>query len=119
VLFCPTVANTWLLKKLFSFKNRLKLDIENVYPTREDRLQRILTRHFREFLGKEFFNSRRRLHQLTRPGPLYDFYVGLLKKGLRPTMARLTLARKIATITLTMWKKGVDFDANELQRQAA
>jgi hypothetical protein len=30
-------ANTWLLKKLFSFKNRLKLDIENVYPTREDR----------------------------------------------------------------------------------
>jgi hypothetical protein len=55
----------------------------------------------------------------TRPGPLYDFYVGLLAKGMRPTMARLTLARKIATITLTMWKKGVDFDANELQRQAA
>jgi hypothetical protein len=24
---------------------------------------------------------------------------------MRPTMARLTLARKIATITLTMWKK--------------
>jgi len=38
---------------------------------------------------------------------------------MRPTMARLTLARKIATITLMMWKKGVDFDANELQRQAA
>ena len=34
-------------------------------------------------------------------------------------MARLTLARKIATITLTMWKKGVDFDANQLNRQAA
>ena len=55
----------------------------------------------------------------TRPGPLYDFDVGLLAKGMRPTMARLTLARKIATITLTMWKKGVDFNANELQRQAA
>jgi transposase len=39
------------------------------------------------------------------PGPLYDFYVGLLEKGMRPTMARLTLARKIATITLTIWKK--------------
>ncbi len=25
---------------------------------------------------------------------------------MRPTMARLTLARKIATITLTIWKKG-------------
>ena len=55
----------------------------------------------------------------TRPGPLYDFYVALLEKGMRPTMARLTLARKIATITLTMWKKGVDFDANQLNRQAA
>ena len=34
-------------------------------------------------------------------------------------MARLTLARKIATITLIMWKKGVDFDAKQLNRQAA
>jgi transposase len=55
----------------------------------------------------------------TCPGPLYDFYVGLLQKGMRPTMARLTLARKIATITLTIWKKGVDFDAQQLNRQAA
>jgi hypothetical protein len=55
----------------------------------------------------------------THPGPLYDFYVALLEKGMRPTMARLTLARKIATITLTMWKKGVDFDAQQLNRQAA
>jgi hypothetical protein len=38
---------------------------------------------------------------------------------MRPTMARLTLARKIATITLTMRKKGVDFDAQQLNRQAA
>ena len=55
----------------------------------------------------------------TRPGPLHDFYLRLLDKGMRPTMARLTLARKIATITLTMWKKGVDFDAQQLNRQAA
>ena len=48
----------------------------------------------------------------TRPGPLYDFYIALLEKGMRPTMARLTLARKIAAITLTIWKKGVEFDAN-------
>jgi transposase len=55
----------------------------------------------------------------TRPGPLCDFYVGLLQKGMRPTMARLTLARKIAAITLTIWKKGVNFDAKQLHRQAA
>ena len=55
----------------------------------------------------------------TRPGPLYDFYVALVEKGIRPTMARLTLARKIAAITLTIWKKGVEFDAKQLNRQAA
>jgi len=54
-----------------------------------------------------------------RPGPLHDFYVALAAKGMRPTMARLTLARKMAAITLTLWKKGVDFDAQQLHRQAA
>ena len=55
----------------------------------------------------------------TRPGPLHDFYVARVEKGMRPNMARLTLARKIATITLTMWKKGVGFDPQQLHRQAA
>lgn len=55
----------------------------------------------------------------TRPGPFLDFYAALLAKGMRPARARLTLARKIATITLTIWKKGVDFDAEELNQQAA
>ena len=54
-----------------------------------------------------------------RPGPLRDFYAALLEKGMRPTMARLTLARKMAAITLTIWKKGVDFDPKQLHRQAA
>ena len=55
----------------------------------------------------------------TRPGPLHDFYIALLAKGMRPTMARLTLARKIAAISLTIWKKGVEFDAQQLHRQAS
>ena len=54
----------------------------------------------------------------TRPGPLHDFYVARVAKGMRPTMARLTLARKVAAITLTMWKKGVSFDPQQLSRQA-
>ena len=54
-----------------------------------------------------------------RPGPLQDFYVALVAKGIRPTMARLTLARKIAAVSLTIWKKGVDFDAKQLHRQVA
>ena len=54
----------------------------------------------------------------TRPGPLHDFYVARVAKGMRPTMARLTLARKVAAITLTMWKKGVSFDPQQLSRQS-
>jgi transposase len=55
----------------------------------------------------------------TRPGPLHDFYVARVEKGMRPTMARLTLARKIAAVSLTIWKKGVSFDPKQLHRQAA
>jgi transposase len=52
-------------------------------------------------------------------GPFQDFYVSLVAKGLKPPMARLTLARKIAAITLLVWKKGVRFDAEHLKQQAA
>jgi transposase len=51
-------------------------------------------------------------------GPVHDFYEALLTKGRKPTMARLTLARKIAAITLIVWKKEVRFDANHLKQQA-
>jgi hypothetical protein len=52
-------------------------------------------------------------------GPFHDFYEALLAKGMRPSMARLTLARKIAAITLIVWKKGAHFDAEQLKSQAA
>jgi transposase len=55
----------------------------------------------------------------TAAGPIHDFYEALLAKGRKPTMARLTLARKIAAITLIVWKKEVRFDANYLKPQAA
>lgn len=55
----------------------------------------------------------------TQPGPLADYYAELLKKGIKPPMARLTLARKIAAITLAVWKKGERFDETKLKTQAA
>src|SRR2546421_10553771 len=54
-----------------------------------------------------------------QPGPFQDFYQRSLAKGIKPTMVRLTLARKIAAITLTLWKKGENFDATKLKSQAA
>jgi hypothetical protein len=52
-------------------------------------------------------------------GPLRNFYVALREKGMKPEMARLTLARKIAAIALTLWKKEERFDAEQLKPQAA
>jgi len=55
----------------------------------------------------------------TKPGPFAEFYSALLAKGMRPEIARLTLARKIATIVLILWRKGGCFDAQHLKPQTA
>jgi len=55
----------------------------------------------------------------SKSGPFEEFYAALLAKGMRPEMARLTLARKIATIVLIVWKRGVGFDAQHLKPQTA
>ena len=52
-------------------------------------------------------------------GAFGQVYENLLKKGMRAEMARLTLAREIAAITLHVWKKGEPFDAEYLKSQAA
>jgi transposase len=56
---------------------------------------------------------------LTRPGPFKDFYATRVAQGMEPELARLTLARKIAAIALTLWKKGECFNAEHLKTQAA
>jgi len=42
-----------------------------------------------------------------------------VKKRSKSGMARLTLARKIAAIALTLWKKEERFDAEQLKPEAA
>lgn len=46
--------------------------------------------------------------------PFKFYYQGLLQRGLSPELAQVTLARKIAAITLTLWKKGERFDPERL-----
>jgi transposase len=53
------------------------------------------------------------------PGPFQEFHEACVARGMKPAMARLTLARKIAAITLIVWKKGASFDAKYLKQQAA
>jgi transposase len=51
--------------------------------------------------------------------PFEGCYARLLAKGIRPELARLTLARKIAAVTLTLWKRGERFDELKVSEQAA
>jgi transposase len=43
-------------------------------------------------------------------GALKPYYDHLVEHGMRPALARLTVARKIAAIALVVWKKGERFD---------
>jgi hypothetical protein len=53
-----------------------------------------------------------------RPGPLYDFYQASLARGVRDELAKVTLARKIVSVTLRLWKKGELWDPEKLTMQA-
>jgi len=50
----------------------------------------------------------------TRPGPLHDWYQQLLARGVREDLARVTLARKLAAVTLRLWKTGERYDPAQL-----
>lgn len=54
-----------------------------------------------------------------QPGPFQNFYTLRVARGMDPRMAQLTVARKLATLVLELWKKGERFNAEHLKPQAA
>ncbi len=55
---------------------------------------------------------------VAHPGPLRGFYEELVARGMRAELARVTLTRKLAAVTLRLWKKGERFDPTQLTLQA-
>ncbi len=51
--------------------------------------------------------------------PFKQQYEAIVAQGIDPTLARLTVARKLAAITLAIWKRGEVFDAERVMKQAA
>lgn len=49
-----------------------------------------------------------------RPGALRDFYQAMIARGMRAELARVTLTRKLAALTLRLWKKGERYDPTKL-----
>jgi transposase len=52
-----------------------------------------------------------------KPGPLNDIYQACVARGTKPELAKVTLARKIASVALRLWKKGEFFDPKKLTMQ--
>lgn len=51
--------------------------------------------------------------------PLHQDYQRLLKAGTKPNLAKLTLARKIAAIALSMWKSKQEYDPTKHRKQGS
>ena len=52
-----------------------------------------------------------------KEGPLRDVFQASVARGISPELAKVTLARKIASVALTLWKKGVLWDPKKLTMQ--
>jgi len=52
-------------------------------------------------------------------GPFQAAYQARVERGMDPALARLTIARQMATLTLSIWKRGASFEAERMKQQAA
>ncbi len=55
----------------------------------------------------------------SRCEPFKSWHEELPARGLRPELARVTVARRVAAITPAVWKAGEAFDAGKVSRRAA
>ena len=51
--------------------------------------------------------------------PFKGAYEMRVRQGMVPSLARLTIARQLAAITLAVWKCGVPFNPERMKQQAA
>jgi len=49
-----------------------------------------------------------------RKDPIKTIYLRMIAKGIQPEMALLSIARKLATIVLVLWKRGEQFNTAKL-----
>ncbi len=49
--------------------------------------------------------------------PIFQHYLSLLDNGTKPNLAKLTIARQIASITLSLWRSGEEYDGRKLKKK--
>ena len=55
--------------------------------------------------------------QKRREEPIFQHYLSLLDNGTNPNLAKLTIARQIASVTLALWRSGEEYDGKKLKKQ--
>ena len=75
-----------------------------------------LNKNFNRRLKKAFKSA---ALDAIRTEPLKSYYQGLIQRGLRPELARLNVARKLAAVVLSLWKRGEKFDQERLTNDIA
>jgi len=74
--------------------------------------------HFRSRVKKIFKGAATTVvGQKRREEPIFQHYLSLLDNGTNPNLAKLTIARQIASVTLALWRSGEEYDRKKLKKQ--
>ena len=76
-----------------------------------------LNRNYNHTLKDIFKGAATTVIQLRGDDPVYCHYCSLLDAGTKPNLAKLTIARQIASITLSMWRSGEEYDPKKLKKK--
>ena len=74
-----------------------------------------LNRNFNHTLKRVFKGAATTVIGRAEEGPLYRHYLSLLDGGTKPNLAKLTIARQIASIALALWRTGEGYDPTRLE----
>lgn len=77
------------------------------------RSTRGLNRNFNRRLKKVFKSA---AMDATRTEPFASYYRALIEKGMSPEIARVNMARKLAAVVLSMWKRGEEYDHQRIKK---
>jgi hypothetical protein len=115
----PTKRNLWAYAGLavVTFTSS-EYEFQNGRPVRRRRkpMTRGLNRNHNRILKNVFKAAA--TAAAARTGPLGDLYRAMLQRGMREELARVTLTRKLAALTLRLWKTGEAYDPTRLTMQA-
>lgn len=92
-------------------------DPDGKWHRTKSEMTRGLNQNYNHTLKDIFKGAATTVIQCKKDDPIYHHYNALLDDGTKPPMAKLTIARQVASITLGLWRTGKEYDPNKLKKQ--